>query len=51
MVNTLPRRYILAAPPSLEAAIGAALRKAFGKPDTRSDGIFEKLLDRLRQLR
>ncbi len=51
MANTSPRRFIIAAPPSMEAAIGEALREAFGRPDLRSTNFFEKLLTRLNQLR
>lgn len=50
MVNALPRRFVLAAPPTLKAAIGEALRKAFDRPDLRSLRMFERLIERLNRL-
>lgn len=47
MANTLPRRFVLAAPPSVHAGIGDALRRAFHGPEMLSTRIFEKLLAKL----
>lgn len=51
MVNALPRRFVLAAPPTMLAAIGEALRRAFTRPELRSMRAYERLLDRLDRLR
>jgi hypothetical protein len=45
MTNALPRRFVLVAPPSVHAAIGEALKKAFGQP--RPARFIERLLARL----
>jgi len=47
MTNTLPRRFVLIAPPTPLAAIGEALRSVFNRPELRSLGIFERLIERL----
>jgi hypothetical protein len=47
MTDTLPRRYILAAPPDAHAGIGNALRCAFRLPERTSTAMFRKLLDAL----
>jgi hypothetical protein len=47
MTNSMPRRYILAAPPSEFAGIGNALRLAFSLPERASARMYEALLSRL----
>ena len=47
MTNTMPRRYMIAAPPSEHAGIGAALRQAFTLPERASMKMFEMLLEKL----
>lgn len=47
MTNNLPRRFILAAPPTVHAGIGNALRQAFTLPERASSRMFEMLLARL----
>lgn len=47
MTNTMPRRYVVAAPPSEHAGIGNALRHAFTLPERASTRMFELLLERL----
>lgn len=47
MTNTLPRRYVLVAPPDPHAAIGETLRKVFNRPELRSMKLFERLIEKL----
>lgn len=47
MTNTMPRRYVIAAPPSEHAGVGSALRQAFTLPERASTKMFEMLLERL----
>ena len=47
MVNTLPRRFVLAAPPSVHAGIGDALRKAFQVPEKIGNRMLERLIAKL----
>ena len=47
MTNTVPRRYVIAAPPSEHAGIGSALRQAFTAPERASTRMFELLLEKL----
>ncbi|HEX8257549.1 MAG TPA: hypothetical protein VF589_07935 [Allosphingosinicella sp.] len=47
MANTLPRRFVMVAAPSVHAGIGDALRKAFHRPDLWSIKMFEKLIGTL----
>lgn len=49
MTNTLPKRFVVVAMPSVHAGIGDALRKAFHAPELFSNRVFERLLARLRR--
>ncbi|HEY0625191.1 MAG TPA: hypothetical protein VGD10_00500 [Allosphingosinicella sp.] len=47
MTNTMPRRYVIAAPPSEHAGIGNALRQAFTMPERASTKMFEMMIEKL----
>jgi hypothetical protein len=47
MANTLPRRFVLAAPPSVHAGIGDALRRAFQAPESIGGRVIEMLIAKL----
>jgi len=47
MTNAPPRRFVLVAPPTVQAAIGEVLRKVFNRPELRSMKLFERLIEKL----
>lgn len=51
MAMVAPRRYIIVAPPNVDAGIGDALRQAFDGPEIRKPAqMFERLIERLDRL-
>ncbi|HEV2748583.1 MAG TPA: hypothetical protein VGW34_14970 [Allosphingosinicella sp.] len=47
MANTLPRRFVMVAAPSVHAGIGQALRQAFQRPELWALRMYEKLIAKL----